>query len=136
MADTLTHPPSAPTTTITFDGIIDFSRGRNAVNSEDFGSIDGDSRQAASNRTKGDTQISFIFVSDSVSSVREKVKALEELYIAEAEDDMKITLNFSDGGTVVYVGKVVDERGVFIGGMGAVKYVGTIDMNVGTVTWS
>lgn len=136
MADTLTHPTTSPTTTITFDGIIDIARGRTAMASEDFGSTVGESRQAASNRTKADLQITFTLATKNGVSVRSKVATLANLYKTTASEDMKITINFADGGTCIWIGKIVDERGTFEGGKGAVKYMGSLDMNVKTEIWS
>lgn len=134
--DTLKHPAVTPTTTIIFNGIIDINHGRTATNSEDFGSTTGVSKQAASNRTQSQCQVSIKLITNSTSSVRAKVKALMDLYKAEAEDDMEIVINFSDGGTVTWVGKVVNVNGTFVGGSGSVQWIGTIDMNIATSTWS
>ena len=136
MANTLTYPTTSPTITITFDGIVDIARGRTAMNSEDFGSTTGVSRQAASNRTKADIQITFILATIDGVSVRTKVSELAELYKLYASEDMKITVDFADGGTCIWIGKIVDERGTFDGGAGAVKYMGSFDMNVAQEIWS
>ena len=132
----LQHPATSPTTIITFDGIIDLARGRTAVNSEDFGSTTGTSRQAASNRSKADTQISFTLSTSAIKSVREKVKELATLFKNSAKDDMAIITYFADGGTIIYTGKLIDERGIFLGGVAATKYDGTLDMNVSTEIFS
>lgn len=137
MPDTLKHPAVSPTTTITFDGIIDVNHGRQAVNSEDFGSTIGVSKQAASNRTKGQAQVSIVLATLATGdSVRTKVKNLMTLFKLQAEDDMEILLNFADGGTLTWVGKVIAVNGTFQGGTAAVKWIGTIQQNVATETWS
>lgn len=134
--DVLEYPVISPTTTIIFNAIVDIARGRSAMNSEDFGSNDGNSRQAASNRTQLDMQLSFKLITNSTSSVRQKVKELATLFKNYAKNDMKITINYADGGTCIWTGKIVDERGIFEGGKGATVYLGTIDMNVKTEVWS
>ncbi len=116
--------------TITFDGIIDIPRGREAMNSEDFGSTVADSRQAASNRSKAHMQISYFFTTEGATSARDKVKELEELYAQKIEDDWKITLDFGGGESITYIGKLVASDGIFQGGTSSVKYQGTLDMNV------
>lgn len=134
--DKLEYPVTSPTTTIIFDGIIDKARGRQAMNSKDFGGSDGKSRQAASKRTQANTQVTFKFVTKPAKSVRTKVKELANLYKAQADKDMKLTINFADGGNVIYTGKIASEDGTFEGGAGAVRYIGTIDFNIATETWS
>ena len=122
--------------TITFDGIIDIARGREAMNSEDFGSTVADSRQAASNRSKAHMQISYFLVTEGATSARDKVKELEELYAQKIEDDWQIFLDFGGGESITYVGKLVASDGIFLGGTASVKYQGTLDMNVRTETFS
>lgn len=134
--NTLTHPVGSPTTTVIFNGVVDANHGRQAVNSEDFGSTTTTSKQAASNRTKAQWQITIDLITNVTSDVRVKVKTLMELFNASAKDDMQILLNFADGGTVTLVGKLVNVNGTFVGGTGAVKWIGTVDMNVATETWS
>ncbi len=68
--DTLKHPAVTPTTTIIFNGIIDINHGRTAMNSEDFGSTTGNSKQAASNRTQAQIQVSIKLITNATSSVR------------------------------------------------------------------
>lgn len=131
MADTLVFGA----TTITFDGIVDIARGRTAMNSEDFGAYDGESRQAASKRSTADMQITFRFVTDAVA-VRVKVKELVELITPNMDEDMIITVYFADGGTIIWTGKIVDERGTFEGGKAATSYMGTLDLNTKTEVFS
>jgi hypothetical protein len=137
MANTLVYS----TTTVTFDGIQDFSRSRQAMNSKDFGGTDGTSRQASSNRTQSTVQVTFTFKTDdtypsSGSSVRQKVKAFANAFKSNADKTWTLSLDMGDGGTVVYTGLITGENGSFQGGTGAVRYIGTISLSVATETFS
>jgi|TARA_R100000479_G_scaffold175568_1_gene126934 hypothetical protein len=137
MADTLVYS----STTITFDGIQDYSRSRQAMNSKDFGGVDGVSRQASSNRSQATVSVTFILRTDdtypsSGQSVRQKVKAFANAFKSNVDKTWTLTLDMGDAGTVTYTGLITGENGSFQGGTGAVRYLGTISMNVATETFS
>lgn len=136
MADTLKHPAVTPTTTVTFDGVFDLARGREAMNSKDFGGYAGVSRLAASNRTKAHYTWSFYLVTDGATSARDKVKVLAELMAAYADEDMEVVFDFGGGETLTLVGKIANEDGSFVGGTATTRYMGTIAFNTATVVWS
>ena len=136
MGSYVQQPASGPTLTVDFDGVVDVSRGRQAMNSEDFGSSTGTSRQAASLRTKANIQITFKLVSEVGNSARTKMKALVDRFIAAADEDWLLYLDFGSGEYISYTGKIVSEDGVFQGGTSTTVYMGTLDMNVATESWS
>ncbi len=136
MASTLKHPATSPTTTITFDGIVDFSHGRQAMNSKDFGGTAGTSSLAASNRTQADLQVTVKLVTDATKSARQKYKELADLVKAKVEDDMELYLDFGSSTNLTVVGKVVSLNATFTGGTAQSSVVLTIDMNIATEVWS